>query len=326
MLLCAVLECFRKRYEQLSAEQAQHLVKETTLQVSKSRQQLEEAAAQFESCVKSLEGGMAELNSMGGSAGGESELRRSLVQLNERLVPAEADLQVQHAFLQQLRVALKDPRELVNVPGSLIREYPSLEQVIRDMGSARSQLNAVASRVTPENPEFQSTEEHLRRVELSYAKEVSRAMSAIEQEIEAKFEAVNYMRAQKDKYLERIAELTNRYVEFDGLRQELVQCRTIVADAEKRRSDAAHALLTAAQETRFATLDGPRTSTEPVSPQRKLNTLAGTLLGLITGVGMAFLARQFSQIVRSEADLAGVADDVLVVSVPKVRKPLQRAS
>src|SRR5262249_30739533 len=135
-----------------------------------------------------------------------------------------------------------------------------------------------------------------------------------------------FMRGQRNIYLERIAELTNRYVEFDGLRQEMTQCRAIVADAEKRRSDAAHALLTAAQETLFATLDGPRTTTNPVSPRRQLNVVVGTLLGLVTGIGIAFLARQFSQIVRSETDLAGIADGMLIVSVPKVRKPLQMAS
>jgi uncharacterized protein involved in exopolysaccharide biosynthesis len=325
-LLSAVLDSFRKRYEQLSAEQAQHLLHETSLQVTKSREKLEIAAREFDDCVISLEGGLAELNSMGGSAGGESELRRSLVQLNERLVPAEADLKVQQAFLEQLQKAQDDSNEFVNVPGTLIREYPSLEQAVRDLGTARSQLDAVAARLTPENPQYQSNEEHLHLVEQSYGQEVIRAMSAIQREIEAKFEAVTFMRSQKNIYLVRIAELTNRYVEFDGLRQELAQCRTIVADAEKRRSDAAHALLTAAQETLFATLDGPRTSTNPVSPQRKLNVAVGTLLGLITGIGMAFLARQFSQIVRSETDLAGIADDLPIVSVPKVRKPLQMAS
>jgi uncharacterized protein involved in exopolysaccharide biosynthesis len=276
--------------------------------------------------VESLEGGMGELNSMGGSAGGESELRRSLVQLNERLFPAEADLKVQQAFLQQLEQAQADADELANVPGSLIREYPSLEQAVRDLSAARSQMDSVAARLTSQNAEFQRAEEFLRLVQQSYQQEVYRAMRAIQRDIDAKFEAVQFMRNRRDSYLERIADLTNRYVEFDGLRQEMTQCRTIVADAERRRSDAAHSLLTAAQETLFATLDGPRTSTNPVSPRRKLNVALGTLLGLLTGIGMAFLARQFSQIVRSETDLAGIADDLIVVSVPKVRKPLQMVS
>jgi succinoglycan biosynthesis transport protein ExoP len=322
-LLTAVLEAFRKRYEQLSAEQAQHLVDETTMQVQKSREQLDSAASAFDRCVQTLEGGLGELSSMGGSGGGESELRRSLTQLNERLVPAQADLKVQQAFLKQLRRARADKDEIVNVPGTVIREYPSLEQSVRDLGSARSQMDAVAARLTPENPEYQSAEVHWQLVEQTFESEVDRAVSAIGREIEAKYEAVQFMQTQKNAYLERIANLTNRYVEFDGLRQELAQRRTIVADAEKRRSDAAHALLTAAQETLFATLDGPRAGPNPVSPKRKANFCIGTLLGLITGVGMAFLARQFSQIVRSENDLNGISDDLLIVSIPKVRKPLQ---
>lgn len=323
-LLAALLDSFRHRYEQLSAEQAQHLVHETSMQVEKSREQLTFAAKAFDECVKSLEGGMAELNSMSGSSSGDSELRRSLVQLNERLVPAEADLRVQRAFLQQLANAQADSTEFVEVPGPLVREYPALEQAVRDLSAAQSQMDSVAARVTPENAEYQMTEERLRLSEQTYLTEVERATAALEREIEAKTEAVNFMRGQRESYLERLAELTNQYVRFDGLRQELAQSRTIVADAERRRSDAAHALLTAAQETLFSTLDGPRASTNPVSPQRKMNFVLGTLLGLVTGIGLAFLARQFSQIVRSETDLAGIADeDLLVVSVPKVRRPLQ---
>ena len=49
-----------------------------------------------------------------------------------------------------------------------------------------------------------------------------------------------------------------------------------------------------------------------------------TLLGLLIGVGLGFLAREYSHTVRSEADLVGLADELVIVSVPKVRSPLKK--
>jgi uncharacterized protein involved in exopolysaccharide biosynthesis len=324
-MLSALLDAFRQRYEQLSAEQAQHLHVETTIQVQKSREQLAEAAREFEEFVKDLEGGMAELNSMAGSPGGDSELRRTLAMLNDRLIPAESELLVQQAFLDQLERAELNKAELVDVPATVIREHASLDQALRELTSARVQMSAVAARLTAENPEYMATAERLKKLESVYVDEVRRAARAVRKEISAKSEAVEYMRAEKEQYVARLAELTNQFVKFDGLRQELSQRRAIVSDAEKRSSDAAHAQLTAAQEILFATIDGPRTGTNPVSPRRQLNTMIGTVLGLVLGVGLAFLARQFSQIVRSEADLAEIGNGIVVVSVPRVKRPLHKA-
>ena len=324
-LLTALLDSFRQRYEQLSAEQAQHLYRDTTTQVEKSREQLAVAVTAFDEFVRQLEGGMGELNSMGGAPGGDSELRRALATINDRLLPAETDLKLQQALLMQFERLEMDRTPLVDVPASLIRDYPALEQSIRELTGARVQLSSVAARVTIENPEYQTALERLRLLESVFLDEVKRAASAVRKEIAAKTEAVDFMRTEKEQYLARVAELTNRFVEFDGLRQEMTQRRAIVVDAEKRRSDAAHALATAAQETLFATIDGPRTSTKPVSPNRRLNVLIGTLLGLVTGVGLAFLTRQFSLVVRSETDLVDITSGLIVVSVPRVKRPLHKA-
>jgi len=322
-VLVALLESFQKRYEALTAEQAQHLYTETTLQVEKSREQLANAARDFENFVKELEGGMSELNSMGGSPG-DSELRRGLGTVNERLVPAEADLATQLKLFEQIEIARAGSNESPIVPGAFVRDYPAFDLAARELSTTRIQMDATAARLTPENPEFQSVEERVRLAEETYRKEIDKVIEAARRDIAAKTEAITFLRTQKDEYLGRLAALADRFVEFDGLKQELAQRRLIVADAERRRSDAAHARLTAAQETLFATMDGPRSSIKPVSPKRQLNVAIGTLLGLLTGIGLAFLARNYSQVVRSESDLAGLAENLMIVSVPKVRSPLQK--
>jgi len=322
-LLAALLESFQKRYEALTAEQAQHLVTETTIQADKSREQPVDAASEFDTFVKELEGGMSELNSMGGSPG-DSELRRGLSTVNERLVPAEADLATQLKFLEQIETARAGSSESLIVPGTFIRDYPAFDLAARELTTTRIQMDATAARLTPENPEFQAAEERVRLAVETYRKEIDKVIEAVRRDIAAKAEAIAFLRTQKDECLGRLSALADRFVEFDGLKQELAQRRLIVADAERRRSDAAHALLTAAQETLFATIDGPRSSIKPVSPKRRMNVAIGTLLGLLIGIGLAFLARNYSQIVRSEADLAGLAENLMIVSVPNVRTPLQK--
>jgi uncharacterized protein involved in exopolysaccharide biosynthesis len=323
-LLDALLGAFQARYGELSAQQAQDLLAETTRLVEKSREDLKAAEHRFDSFVANLKGGLSELNALGGAPGGDSELRRGLTTINDRLVAARADLKVQLAFFEQLQSMRPESGDTIIVPSQLVRDYPGLQESTRELTVARSQMRDVSARSHSVLPEYQAAADRLQLIEQAYRGEVNHAMLAMEREITAKSQAVTFLSQQGEDYARRLAELSNKYVEFDGLREELRQRRLIVDDAERRRSDAAHARLTAAKEVLFSIIDGPRTSTKPVSPQRSLNVAVGLVLGLITGVGLALLLRQYSHTVRSEIDLAAVDDQLVVVSIPKIRRPLER--
>ena len=104
----------------------------------------------------------------------------------------------------------------------------------------------------------------------------------------------------------------------------MLQRRENLAEAEKRRSDAFHAQLTAAQDVLVSTVDPPRADPNPVSPRRFLSTAVGTFLGLLIGLGLAFLAQQYTHTVRSESDLTGLGEDLPIVSVPRVGVPIKK--
>ncbi len=324
-LLLALIESFQKRHQQLSAEQANHLLRETSLQLNKSREQLRSTEEQYQSFVESLGGGLPEMTSLSGSPGADSELRRALVSINEALVPAEAALKAQISFRDQMQQAHTQTGDLMVVPGVFIRDYPGLDLAARELATVRGLMDAVAARNTPQHPEYQATSERLRRVEQTYRDEISRSVQAIEREIATKTESLEFLHEKQQVYARELSGLANKHVEFEGLKEELRQRRLIVEGSERRRSDAAHAVLTASQEVLFSAVDSPRAGSKPVSPQRTMNAALGTLIGLLIGIGLALVARNYSQTVRSESDLAALADRLPIVSVPRVYAPFQRA-
>ena len=324
-LLTTLLEAFRERHEQLSAEQANHLLRETNLQLEKSREQLVAIEQQYQTFVEGLQGGLPELTSLSGSPGADSELRKALVSVNDALVPAEAALKAQQSFLEQMKQAHVQIGDPLVVPGAFIREYPGLEAAARELATVRLQMDSVAARQKPQHPNYQESLERLRLSEATYVEEIDRSIEGVSRDAAIKSASVEFLRQKREGYLRQLAQLADKYVEFEGLKEQLRQRRLIVESSEKRRSDAAHEVLTAAQEVLFSAVDSPRTSAHPVSPNRTTNIALGTLAGLLAGIGLAFLARHYSQTVRSDADLAGLVDRLPIVSVPRVRVPFVRA-
>lgn len=325
-LLTELLNAFRERHERLSAEQANHLLHETTLQLEKSRDQLATTERLYQQFIESLQGGLAEMTSLGGSSSSDSELRRGLISINEQIVPAESALQAQQNLLEQIRKARDTAGEPLVLPGVYVRDYPGLEAAARELATVRLKMSSVAARLTPQAPEYQMTVEQLRNTETAYVEEIDRALEGIEREVAIKAATCEFLRAKQQDFLRRLALLVDKHVEFEGMKEQLRQRRLIVEGAERRRSDAAHAVLTAAQEVLYSAVDAPRASLNPVSPRRTLNVVLGTLLGLVNGIGLAFLARHYSQTVRSESDLTELVERLPIVSVPRVRVPFQRAS
>ncbi len=323
-LLQSLLDAFHKRYEQLSTEQANHLYDEIRLQVGESRQLLGQSEQNLEAFVSELGADLLELHTLVNTTGGESDLRKSLNSVNERLTPALIELQERTRFLDQVQKARLSPEPIV-VPAFLLHEYGALDETSRSLVKAHLDLDAVAARYKPDHSEYRSTEDRLRRTEQTCRAQADLALRALEKDIAAKKQSLDYLAETKQGYVKRMAELANKSVQYAGLVEEVRQRRETVAEVEKRLSDAFHAQLTAAQDVLLSTVDPPRTDPNPVSPRRALNIGVGTVLGLLIGLGLAFLARQYTYTVRSESDLTGLGEELPIVSVPRVARPIRKA-
>ncbi len=325
-LLTGLLESFRGRYKHLSTEQAMHLYDETSAAAERAREQLGTATDSFDKFVQEMQGGMSELNSLSGSTTSDSELRRELTAINDQLLPAESELTLQTALLEEMQKARDEGVKQLMLPGSFVRDYPALDVSARELVSARIQMDDVAARTTAQNPEYPAAQERLRLAEKTFNNQLDQVADAVQREIAARTELVEFLQNDKDMFLGKLATLSNKFLQYDGLKQEVARCRAAVADAEKRRSEAFHGVLSTGEETQFATMDGPRTSAEPISPKPALTVTMGLMLGLFCGSVFSLVTRRFSQVVYSEADLAGIDDSWMIVSVPKVPIPLQKAS
>ena len=106
---------------------------------------------------------LLELSTLTNPSGGESDLRKSLNSVNERLTPAQVELRERLMFLEQVEKArLSSPGPIV-VPAFLLHEYAALDEASRSLVHAYIDLNAVAARTKPEHSDYRTAQDRLRR-------------------------------------------------------------------------------------------------------------------------------------------------------------------
>ena len=327
-LLDSLLDSLRQRYKELIVQHAHRLYQETTRQVEESRRSLEEVERGLDEFVGNLSPGvLLDLRSMQGNfAAAESNPRRGLNNVNDQLAPLGAELREEETLLLLLRDALAGRADPLALPANLIRSHSGLERTGKELLEARLEFDGLAARTTEKHAQYQTLLDRLRGLEQTYQEELDRAVVALEQQIDAKRQGEAHLLALKESYRQQLAALSGKYVEYTAMEEERRRWVEIVAEAERRRSTAAHAQLTAAEQVLLTNIDPPRSGSAPVSPRRSLQVIVAAALGLLGGLGLVFLRKEYSHVIWTEADLAGLAVQLAVVSLPSNEQPIHRVT
>jgi len=327
-LLRSLLAAFRSRFQALRTAQAKQLYEETNRQLAEARQAVREAEQALDRFVHQLgPERIWDLQAIESVGAGESELRKYLANVEQQLITLESQLTEREALLERVTASRADGVDPAALPAPFLQEHSGLVEMGKRLVEARAKLAELAASQTPQHAEYRAAADRLKNIEREYRQQFDRAVQALELEVAAKRAAVESLRRERDQRMELLAKVSGRYVEFARLKSELEQRRRIAEEAKRRQSAALNRLITAAGEVVFATLDGPRCSTKPVRPRRKLNTLIGLVLGLLTGLGLAFLRRNYSSTICTDSDLIGLdgSSDLFVASIPTFRaSPIRR--
>jgi uncharacterized protein involved in exopolysaccharide biosynthesis len=325
-LVTALFDQLRARFQQLGLEQADDLLRKTNEQVAASQKQLGDAQSKFDQFVKQVGPNLPDLVVMSGGLSIDSELRRAIQRVRELLTPARAELEQRQALLRTVQGVDTESGSFA-IPASFLRDHTSLEQTRQAVVQAQIEFERQQAEITPENPRWKVQQERVANLQNEFRREWSRARVALEQEVSAQKSKVDYLSRELDTQTAQLTRLTERYVEYDGLRAEVKQRQDALAEAERRRSEALHARATAAQDVLLSVVDKARISAKPVNLRRGAMLGMGAALGLLTGLGLAFLVPSWDRTIPQGPGKAGWPGGVAVLAtLPRVRAPFHQTN
>ena len=309
--------------QQVGRERARQLVEKTERDWMQAREELRAVQRALQQLVAELGTGLLDVQAMSGSPVGDSDRRQRLAQLQRQLSELQARLIQRQNLLEAVRsgeVPEELAAELAELMGERTEGFARIRQALLE---ARVQQSVLQANMTDAHPELQTARERVAELEGLYRNEIGQLQQALQQQVAVLRRTVQQLRAKRDEAAAELARIAGRYPEFLALRTEYAIREEALRQAALKREQARMQLAIASQSAVFVPLDPLHVSTEPVTLPDIATTMAGGLLGLLCGVGLAFVANHYSHTVRDAGDLYRWGIDVPVLaSVPAVDDPL----
>ncbi len=322
-LLQRMLDEAHRLLQEVGLERARRLAEKTEREWQQARAELDQAAAALRQLVVELGAGLLDVQAMSGSPVGDSGTRQMLGQLLLQLAQLEARIVERRAMLDRIRSGdLPDELsgELAELLGQRLDHLARIRQAVAD---AEVRERVLQASMMDAHPELQEARERRVRLAELYRSELQRLRTTLEQELSVLESTARELREERDSLAEQLARIAGRYPEFLALRTDYQIREDALRQAALKREQARTQLAIASQNAVFVPLDGLQVSTRPVTLGNATAALAGGLLGLLCGVGLAFVANYYSHTVREPADLYRWGIDVPVLAaVPAVDDPL----
>lgn len=286
------------RLQQLRDEQAQSVVAELETQVelaAAAQEALTQRLGQFEAEVGA---DLGELRLLHSASSGQSDLRQQAIDLETESRKHAAKVHEAEQLLVALKLAQQDSEELVAMPSSLLTSQPTLRRLKDGLVDAQLRAARLSGTRTEAHPQVQAANTAVAQIRSDLHDELQVAIRGVQIELDLNRNRYIDLKNQLHqidvrlaKLAERRAEYSNRVAAVDNSRQVLDQTRKQLIEARAEQVSAHSASL-------VTVLDQPDGGTHPVGISRTSVLLAGTVAGLILGLGLTFLTETSPQPVK----------------------------
>ena len=251
----------------------------------------------------------------------ERNMGRLPEQMAANLAALQRLLQQQQALEESLRAAVQRERQLENALGSGDQPKPS------ELNQLRAQLLDLRSRYTDEHPDVRALITRIARLEKIAAQTPATAPPANDSELGNARAEIAGLKDRLNDVERNMAMFQSRVDAAPRVEQELA---TLTRDYErvketylallKQKMDAEMAARLEARFTgdQLRVLDPGYLPDQPYSPNKRLFLLAGLLLGLAAGLGLAVAAEMLDPSIKSPTDLELLMPYPILARLPRI--------
>ncbi|QNI30758.1 polysaccharide biosynthesis tyrosine autokinase [Alloacidobacterium dinghuense] len=214
--------------------------------------------------------------------------------LSKELTDAEADRIVKEA---KYRVAQSGNPELIGtiVPDSVL---PVLRSQEADL---KNQLALASTEFGPHYPKVIQLQNQMAQLEKALHKEVADIQERFRTDYEASAVAEKQLRASFDQQKQKAYDMSEGLSEYGILKREVESGSDLYEDLLKKLKEAG--VVASLKAATIDVIDPATLPTRPVEPNIPLTLALSIFLGLGSGVGLAFLAENLDNTIRSTEDI-----------------------
>ena len=202
-----------------------------------------------------------------------------------------------------------------------------LSDLKRELLDKQIQRERLLQLFKPIYQEVVNLEQEIATIEKQIKTEVQQIINQADTAIRALKAEENTLQQSIDKLNREIKKFAQKEMEFSQLSRGIDDRREIYSMLLKQREEARISLAKMQRGIKIKVINPARVPIEPVSPKRKLNILMAIVLGLIGGVGLAFVLESFDQSVNSPEEIKKITGLKLLGTVKNYkREPIPESS
>ena len=286
----AICEQLQTRFQQLRDAKAQSMVAELTKTESLAKVDLAESTAQLTAIEKQVGGDLAELRAMQEVGSADSALRRSVEEIRAQLRETKSQQQSKEELLTVLQTAKDDPGRLLATPNRLLESLPAIKQLKEGLVATQLQTAQLQGLRSEEHPLVKSSRQAEEQIGRHLHEELALAIRSLDVELRMDADRTKLLDDQLAQATARQEHLAAIRATYEAQSAENRHRTLLVEKAEQNLAEARASHAGANAASLIGSIDLPDAGSQPVGPSRTVIALGGLVGGLMTGLGVFFLA------------------------------------
>ena len=287
-LATAICRHLQDRMGELREAKARSTVDELTKSASLAEQDLATATQAMAEVEQGVGSDLAELRILNDSPSGESDLRRTAIELEKELRGFQATQSENEELLKLLGEAQIDPNKLLAAPSALLKSQPALGRLKDGLVDAQLRTGQTLGAMSDAHPlarAARAAEDAIRR---QLHEEIDVAIQGVEVDQRVNADRIRMLESQDAEIQQRFARLASVRAEYSNLvaaaRSRAESLKTVEHDlAEARASQAA-----ARTASLISPVDDPDTGNRPQGPGKTTIAASGFGAGLTLSLAILF--------------------------------------
>ena len=288
-LALAICRQLQNRFAELREAKAHSTIDELTTSVTLAQDDLATATRALGTMEQHVGGDLAELRILNESPSGDSDLRRTAIELEKELRGYQAAQTEGEELLKLLAAAQSDPTKLLASTSVLLKSQPALARLKDGLVDAQLRTGQALGTMSQDHPLVQAAHAAEQAIGDQLHDEIGVAIRGIEVDLRVNADRIRSLEEQNSAIQARLGRLATVRAEYANLVTATKSRGETLKAVERDLAEARSSQAAARAASLINLVDSPDAGSRPLGPGRTTIVLAGIGGGLLIALAIVFL-------------------------------------